>query len=87
MSDRPSMLARLFLGIIRVYWLTLSPIIGRACRYEPTCSRYTATCIERFGAVHGGFLGAMRICRCHPFRPGGYDPPPAARSPGAPIGT
>lgn len=64
------------LFMIRVYWVTLSPIIGRACRFEPTCSRYTATCIERFGALRGSWLGAKRLSRCQPFCEGGYDPPP-----------
>jgi putative membrane protein insertion efficiency factor len=62
--------------LIQIYWWTLSPIIGGVCRFQPTCSRYTATAIQRFGAARGTWLGIQRICRCHPFHPGGIDPPP-----------
>jgi hypothetical protein len=70
------MIARLMLLGIRAYQLLLSPLIGRACRFEPSCSRYAAACIEAHGARRGGWLAVRRIARCHPFHPGGYDPPP-----------
>ncbi|NLY93940.1 MAG: membrane protein insertion efficiency factor YidD [Myxococcales bacterium] len=69
-------LGLLLLGLIRLYQVTLSPLLGNVCRFHPSCSRYTAACIERFGPFKGGYLGARRILRCHPFHPGGFDPPP-----------
>lgn len=71
------MIARLLLLVIRLYQLLLSPLIGQSCRFSPSCSRYTAACIETHGALRGSVLGVRRIARCHPFHPGGYDPPPA----------
>lgn len=71
------LVSRVLLVLIQIYWWTLSPLIGNVCRFHPSCSRYTATCVERFGALRGGWLGTKRICRCHPFNPGGFDPPPA----------
>jgi hypothetical protein len=70
------MLSRLLLSLIRGYQRVLSPLLGSVCRFEPSCSRYTATCIERFGAARGSWLGLRRIARCHPFHPGGLDLPP-----------
>ena len=70
------MIRAVLLLLIRVYQLTLSRLLGPSCRFEPSCSHYTATCIERFGALRGSWLGIKRIGRCHPFHPGGFDPPP-----------
>lgn len=68
----------LLLGLIRLYQLTLSPWLGRACRYEPTCSVYAAEAIERFGVRRGVWLAAKRLGRCHPWGSSGYDPVPNA---------
>ena len=72
------MIRAVLLFMIRIYQLTLSRLLGPSCRFEPSCSHYTATCIERFGALRGSWLGIKRIGRCHPFHPGGFDPPPRA---------
>ena len=70
------MLARAIILLIRVYQWTLSPLMGNVCRFEPSCSRYTIECIRIHGAFTGIWLGFRRVLRCHPFNPGGYDPPP-----------
>lgn len=67
---------RLMIGLIRVYQYAISPLMGRSCRYVPTCSEYTVEAVRKHGAIKGGWLGAKRICRCHPWHPGGYDPVP-----------
>ncbi|OYY75157.1 MAG: membrane protein insertion efficiency factor YidD [Gammaproteobacteria bacterium 28-57-27] len=67
---------RVLIGVIRAYQLVLSPLMGRQCRFEPTCSCYAIEAIQRHGSLRGGWLGIKRICRCHPFSPGGYDPVP-----------
>ena len=78
------MIRAAILFLIRLYQLTLSRLLGPSCRFEPSCSHYTATCIERFGAGRGVWLGVKRISRCHPFNPGGFDPPPRAERSRAP---
>jgi uncharacterized protein len=65
----------LLVAMVRVYQWTLSPIVGRQCRFEPTCSRYFIGAVRKYGAIRGAWRGVKRICRCHPWNPGGYDPP------------
>ena len=65
----------LLIGMIRVYQYTLSPLFGQACRFEPTCSRYMVESLRKYGLVKGLARGFRRVSRCHPWNPGGYDPP------------
>jgi putative membrane protein insertion efficiency factor len=64
------------LKLIRVYQIVLSPLFPPSCRYYPTCSNYGYEAIEKYGIIKGGWMALRRILRCHPFRPGGYDPVP-----------
>ncbi|MCA9099913.1 MAG: membrane protein insertion efficiency factor YidD [Planctomycetales bacterium] len=68
----PAMLA---IALVRVYQYTISPLIGPNCRFEPTCSSYFIGAVKKYGLVRGGLRGVGRILRCHPWNPGGYDPP------------
>lgn len=60
---------------VRLYQVLLSPLLGKNCRFEPTCSTYMIQAVEKYGVVRGVIKGVWRICRCHPFNPGGEDPP------------
>ena len=71
------MIARVLIALVRAYQLVLSPWFGRVCRFEPSCSRYAVACLERHGAMKGSLLSVKRLCKCHPFHDGGFDPPPA----------
>jgi len=73
------MVARALIFVIRLYQWMLSPFLGRVCRFEPSCSRYAAACLENHGALRGSLLSAVRLSKCHPLHPGGYDPPPPPR--------
>jgi uncharacterized protein len=66
----------LLLALIRFYQLTLSVVLGRRCRYLPTCSDYTRQAIEKHGAGRGSLMGVARLCRCHPWGGEGFDPVP-----------
>ena len=78
---------RVALALIRFYRHWISPMIGPHCRFEPTCSQYAMTAIEKYGAIRGFWLTLRRIGKCHPFHPGGFDPVPNGldRSTNAPI--
>jgi putative membrane protein insertion efficiency factor len=67
--------ARGIIGLVRGYQLLLSPIFGGECRFVPSCSEYFIQAVEKYGALVGTGRGVWRILRCHPFHPGGYDPP------------
>ena len=69
-------LAHLLALPVRAYRLAASPWVGHACRFQPTCSAYALEALERHGAARGSWLTVRRIERCHPFRPGGFDPVP-----------
>ncbi|MFW6011020.1 MAG: membrane protein insertion efficiency factor YidD [Desulfosalsimonas sp.] len=62
--------------IIKLYQALVSPLIGKRCRFYPSCSEYACESIRRFGAVRGIWLAARRLVKCHPFHPGGVDPVP-----------
>jgi putative membrane protein insertion efficiency factor len=63
------------IGAVRVYQLLLSPLLGRHCRFNPSCSNYFIQAVGKYGAIRGSIKGIARICRCHPWHPGGDDPP------------
>jgi putative membrane protein insertion efficiency factor len=71
--------ARLAERAVRGYQLLIRPVLPRACRFEPSCSEYARLALVEHGLVRGLWLAARRIGRCHPFHPGGYDPPPPRR--------
>ena len=64
------------LVLLSLYKRFLSPLLPPACRFEPTCSVYMSEAIQHHGACKGLRLGILRLCRCHPFHPGGHDPVP-----------
>lgn len=83
MADR--IYDRLILGALWAYKSTLSPLIGRQCRFLPTCSEYAAKALIDHGPVRGSWLAARRVCRCAPWGGRGYDPVPARRPTGSKL--
>jgi uncharacterized protein len=67
--------ALLLIGLVRLYQWLISPALGQRCRFHPSCSVYFIESVRKYGAIRGAFRGICRICRCHPWNPGGYDPP------------
>lgn len=64
------------IGVVKAYRLFLSPWLGSACRFEPTCSVYSLQALQQYGAVKGSYLTLKRLGRCHPWCEGGLDPVP-----------
>jgi uncharacterized protein len=79
-------MARVLIALIRIYQLTLSRVIlallGPVCRFTPSCSAYALECVRLHGAARGSLLSVRRLTKCHPFHPGGYDPPPPPKASG-----
>ncbi|MBD2149639.1 membrane protein insertion efficiency factor YidD [Pseudanabaena sp. FACHB-1277] len=67
---------QLVIILIQLYRILISPLFPPRCRFQPTCSQYALTAIERFGLITGGTMATKRILRCHPWHIGGYDPVP-----------
>ena len=76
-ASAPSLPARALVFLVKGYRLLLSPWLGSACRFEPTCSVYSIEALQTHGAAHGSYLTLRRLARCHPWCDGGHDPVPA----------
>ncbi|OUT62590.1 MAG: membrane protein insertion efficiency factor YidD [Rhodopirellula sp. TMED11] len=70
------MLAKLMIGLVRFYQRWISPLKPPSCRFSPTCSQYAVEAIRNRGPLVGFYLAIRRILKCHPWHPGGHDPPP-----------
>ena len=70
------MLAKPLIGLVRLYRVAISPLLGMNCRYQPTCSSYAIEALQRHVVWRGGWLAIRRIARCHPWGGSGYDPVP-----------
>jgi putative membrane protein insertion efficiency factor len=70
-----SFLTVILIAGVRGYQLCLRPILPTVCRFYPSCSEYFILAVRQYGPFRGAFKGVWRICRCHPWNPGGYDPP------------
>lgn len=77
--------ARPLIGLIAVYRMVISPLLGARCRFYPSCSAYAQEALRVHGLAKGGWLAARRVSRCHPWNPGGFDyvPPRGGSEAGA----
>lgn len=69
------MLSYILIQSVKFYQRAISPLLWSSCRFMPTCSQYMILAIEKYGPIRGVWKGILRILRCHPFHPGGFDPP------------
>ena len=69
------LLSAFLIGGVWFYRLILRPVLPTVCRFEPSCSEYFIQAVRKYGPLRGTYRGVRRICRCHPWSPGGYDPP------------
>lgn len=74
-------MTRLLRFLLRAYQLAISPLLGPRCRFYPSCSNYALEALQIHGAARGSLLAAKRVCRCHPWNEGGFDPVPPADPP------
>jgi putative membrane protein insertion efficiency factor len=76
MNPVSRLVGELLILAIEAYRFMISPLLGSACRFEPSCSRFATEAISRHGPLRGGLLAGRRVLRCHPLHPGGFDPVP-----------
>jgi len=76
MTKISRILALPFIGLIRLYRIFISPLLGSNCRHTPTCSEYGIIALKKYGVFKGTFLTAKRIIKCNSLFKGGYDPVP-----------
>jgi uncharacterized protein len=67
-------LGKFFVVLIRTYQICISPFLLPCCRYYPSCSQYAIDAVKSYGPLKGSYLALIRLLRCHPWHPGGYDP-------------
>lgn len=70
-----ALLSGVLILLVRLYQWFLSPLLGPHCRFSPSCSSYFIEAVRKYGPIVGVWRGVRRICRCHPWNPGGDDPP------------
>lgn len=75
-----SVVIRAAVGALAVYQRLVSPILPQSCRFAPTCSEYARQALTGHGLLRGSALAIVRLLKCHPFHPGGWDPPPSRQS-------
>jgi putative membrane protein insertion efficiency factor len=77
------LVSALLIGLVRLYQMVLRPIMPPACRFFPSCSDYALEAVRAHGPARGAVLAVRRLCKCHPFHEGGFDPVPPAVPRGA----